>query len=169
MGRLDSEGRTAVAALLKKGHSPSAVARLLGVTEGAVRYHRRRQATDAVDGRSKQESKASRYSEAIGLWRSHQEGGRVNLAALHGWLRDEYGYARVARVCTSMPTWYATRRTMRSPVSDRPSERRSIHSRPSGLTITSTTPRSSSRRAMPGPSALRSMRAPPADRFRIEI
>jgi hypothetical protein len=30
MGRLDSEGRTAVAALLKKGHSPSAVARLLG-------------------------------------------------------------------------------------------------------------------------------------------
>ena len=30
MGRLDSEERTAVAALLKKGHSPSAVARLLG-------------------------------------------------------------------------------------------------------------------------------------------
>jgi len=92
MGRLDSEGRTAVAALLKKGHSPSAVALLLGVTEGAVRYHRRRQATDAVDGRSKQESKASGYSEAIGLWRSQQEGGRVNLAALHGWLRDEHGY-----------------------------------------------------------------------------
>ncbi len=92
MGRLDSEGRTAVAALLKQGHCPSAVACLLGVTEGAVRSRRRRRATDAVDGRSKQESKAAGYSEAIGHWRSQQEDGRVNLAALHGWLRYEHGY-----------------------------------------------------------------------------
>jgi len=93
MGRLDSEGRTAMAVLLERGHSQSAVARLLGVSEGAVRYHRKRWSADAVDGRSKQELKASAHAEAIAHWRDQQEDGRVNLAALHDWLRCEHGYA----------------------------------------------------------------------------
>ncbi len=59
MGRLDTEGRTAMAVLLERGHSQAAVARLLGVTEGAVRYHRRRQAAGNVGGRSKQDFKAA--------------------------------------------------------------------------------------------------------------
>jgi len=45
MGRLEIEGRTAMAVLLERGHSQSAVARLLGVSEGTVRHHRKRWAS----------------------------------------------------------------------------------------------------------------------------
>lgn len=58
MGRLDIEGRTAMAVLLERGHSQSALARLLGVTKGTVRYHRKRRLADAADGRSRQDLKA---------------------------------------------------------------------------------------------------------------
>jgi transposase len=92
MGRLENEARTAMAVLLKQGHSQSAVARLLGVNEGTVRYHRRRNAAGAVDGRSKQASKAASVAEAIAHWRSQHSDGRLNLAALHEWLRREHGY-----------------------------------------------------------------------------
>jgi len=92
MGRLEREGRTAVAVLLEQGHSQSAVARLLGVTEGAVRYHRKRRDASAIDGRSRQDFKASAFAEAIAHWRDQQSGGRVNLAGLHAWLRREHGY-----------------------------------------------------------------------------
>jgi transposase len=37
MGRLENEARTAMTVLLKQGHSQSAVARMLGVSEGTVR------------------------------------------------------------------------------------------------------------------------------------
>jgi hypothetical protein len=47
-----------------------------------------------------------------------------------------------------------------APVLNRPVDKRSIHSRPSGLSITSTTAGSSRNAAMSGPSAVRSMRAP---------
>ncbi|MNV75748.1 hypothetical protein D3C71_1690620 [compost metagenome] len=50
----------------------------------------------------------------------------------------------------------------RSPVSDSPSESRSIQMRPSGFSITSTTVASSRKRPMAGPSAVRSIRAPRA-------
>jgi transposase len=92
MGRLDVEGRTAMAVLLERGHSQSAVARLLGVTEGTVRYHRKRGAVTAVDGRSKLELKAAAHAEAIAFWRDQQEDGGANLAALHDWLRREHRY-----------------------------------------------------------------------------
>ena len=92
MGRLENEARTAMAVLLKQGHSQSAVGRLLGVSEGTVRYHRRRDAAGAVDGRSKQASKAAAVAEAIAHWRSQHSDGRVNLAALHEWLQREHRY-----------------------------------------------------------------------------
>ncbi|MBC7138117.1 MAG: helix-turn-helix domain-containing protein [Defluviimonas sp.] len=69
MGRLDIEERTAMAVLLERGRSQSAVARLLGVSEGAVRYHRKRWSADAADGRSRQELKAAAHAEAIFHWR----------------------------------------------------------------------------------------------------
>jgi transposase len=78
---------------LERGHSQSAVARLLGVSEGAVRYHRKRWSAGSADGRSKQVLKATAHSEAIAYWRDQQEDGRVNLAALHDWLCREHGYA----------------------------------------------------------------------------
>ncbi|MFP4406845.1 IS21 family transposase [Rhodosalinus sp.] len=93
MGRLGHEARTAMAVLLKQGHSQSAVARLLGVTEGTVRYQRRRQESGAVDGRSRQTSAVAAHAAAIAHWREQQTGGRINLAALHDWLRREHGYA----------------------------------------------------------------------------
>lgn len=92
MGHLEIEGRTAMAVLLERGHSQSAVARLLRVSEGTVRYHRKRWASDTGDGRSKQMLKAAAHAEAIARWRSQQEGGRINLAALHAWLCCEHGY-----------------------------------------------------------------------------
>src|SRR5690349_5561837 len=66
---------------------------------------------------------------------------------------------------TSRRTWAATMRTMRSasaapmrsPLSSRPTTARSIHRRPSGLTITSMTVGSASAAAMLGPKAVRSI------------
>jgi transposase len=92
MGRLENEARAAMTVLLKQGHSQSAVARLLGVTEGAVRYHRRRRESGAVDGRSRQVSTAAAHAEAIAHWRDQQTDGRINLAALHAWLCREHGF-----------------------------------------------------------------------------
>jgi transposase len=81
-----------MAVLLDQGHSQSAVARLLGVTEGAVRYHRKRREAGASDGRGKQEFKVSVHGEAIAHWRAQQGGDRINLASLHTWLQREHGY-----------------------------------------------------------------------------
>jgi transposase len=92
MGRLENEARTAMTVLLKQGHSQSSVARLLGVSEGTVRYHRRRDMAGAVDGRAAQMSKAAAVADAIAHWRGQQSGGRVNLAALHEWLKREHDY-----------------------------------------------------------------------------
>jgi len=92
MGFLHDEERTAMAVLLDQGHSQSAVARLLGVTEGAVRYHRRRRQASSVDGRTRQDFKVSPYAQAVAHWRGQQKGERINLAALHAWLRREHGY-----------------------------------------------------------------------------
>lgn len=91
MGRLENEARTAMTGLLKQGHSQSAVARMLGVCEGTVRY-RRRSAAGAADGRTTQVGKAAAAAEAIAHWRNQQPEGRVNLAALHDWLKREHGY-----------------------------------------------------------------------------
>ena len=62
MGRLDVAGRTAMAVLLERGYSQSAAGRLIGVTEGTVRYHRKRGTVGAVDGRSKQDLRAAALS-----------------------------------------------------------------------------------------------------------
>lgn len=79
--------------LSRRGVTRSEIARTLDVTEGAVRYHLRRQAAEAVDGRSKQRFVADDWHEAIGFW-LHGRGARerLNLAALHEWLREEHDY-----------------------------------------------------------------------------
>ena len=92
MGRLDREARNAMAVSLERGHTKSDVARLLGVSEGTVRYHDRRMREGAVDGRSGQRASAAGYAAAIAHWRELQGAGTVNLAALHAWLVREHGY-----------------------------------------------------------------------------
>jgi transposase len=65
MPRLSKEDIVAIGALLERGQSASEVARTLGVTEGAVRYHGRRAAAGATDGRAKQKRLAAAYTGAI--------------------------------------------------------------------------------------------------------
>ncbi|PTE19498.1 hypothetical protein C5F48_22575 [Cereibacter changlensis JA139] len=43
-----------------------------------------------MDGQTVQVGKAAAVAEAIAHWRSQQSGGRVNLAALHDWLKREH-------------------------------------------------------------------------------
>jgi len=92
MGRLNEEARMAIKALSARGSTSSEIARLLCVTEGAVRYHARRMAAGAVDGRMQQRPKAEAFAAAIDHWRGQQDGAGVNLASLHAWLRREHGY-----------------------------------------------------------------------------
>lgn len=92
MGRLDAEAKTTMTFLLRKGQSKSEVARLLGVTEGTVRYHAKRKAAGAVDGRSKQKSKAEPFAGPIADWHGQHKEAGVSLPALYAWLRDEHGF-----------------------------------------------------------------------------
>ncbi len=91
MTRLDREARVTIKVLASRGTSNAAVARLLGVSEGAVRYHLGRMAVGA-DGRGTKPFKAMRVAAAIEDWREAQENGAINLAALHEWLVAEHGY-----------------------------------------------------------------------------
>lgn len=77
--------------LASRGVPNRAIARQLSVSEGTVRYHRRRLAEQAVDGRSRQPHRAQPLHEAIALWIDRH--GTSNLAALHEWLVGEHGYA----------------------------------------------------------------------------
>lgn len=78
--------------LNERGATGAEIARLLGVSEGAVRYHVRRMGSGAVDGRSAQPLKAAAFAAAIDHWRQSTDGSRLNLAALHSWLVREHGY-----------------------------------------------------------------------------
>ena len=81
-----------IKALVLRGTSNAVVARLLRVSEGAVRYHRTRMAARAVDGRGARPFKATAVAGAIEHWRAAQGDGAINLAALQGWLATEHGY-----------------------------------------------------------------------------
>jgi DNA-binding CsgD family transcriptional regulator len=78
--------------LVSRGASNAAMARLLGVSEGTVRYHLERLATGAMDGRGMKTFKAASVAEAIEYWRQSGQDGAINLAALHAWLVAEHGY-----------------------------------------------------------------------------
>lgn len=68
------------------------IGRLLGVDESTVRHHLKRQATGAVDGRSKQPQLAESWAEAIAHYIGDEdEDGPINLAALHDYLICEHG------------------------------------------------------------------------------
>jgi hypothetical protein len=87
-----------IKALAERGHTNRAIARLLGVHENAVRYHRHRQAVGAVDGRCRQKLLAEDFSAAIAHWiEALDGGGRLNLAALHDWLVAEHAYPGTLR------------------------------------------------------------------------
>lgn len=78
--------------LSEKSVSNREIARLLGITEGAVRYQRARMASGAPDRRSLRTGIADTYAEAIEHWRSVRVDEAINLAALHEWLVREHDF-----------------------------------------------------------------------------
>jgi len=93
MAITDLEIRMTIKTLAAKGVPNRAIARQLSLSEGTVRYHLRRQARSAIDGRARQVRRAGAFHAAIDHWFGQRADGIVNLAALHSWLQSEYGYA----------------------------------------------------------------------------
>jgi transposase len=98
LAKLTREQIVTIGVLQQRGQSASETARILGVTEGAVRYHRRRGGDGAADGRRK-----SSRIEQLGLdqavahwWQAQAEIRRQerppSVQLLHEFLRAEYGY-----------------------------------------------------------------------------
>jgi transposase len=84
--------------LKDKGQSQTQIAQTLGISEGAVRYHLRRQGRE--DGRKNKPRKAAPLAQAIDHWVvQHHPGARggdpdrpVNVQLLYDWLRAEHAY-----------------------------------------------------------------------------
>lgn len=77
--------------LAAKGLPKRAIARQLDLAEGTVRYHLRRMAVGADDGRARQQRRAGSCHDAIAHWLQHRPA--CNLAELHAWLAAEHGYS----------------------------------------------------------------------------
>lgn len=68
------------------------IARMLGVTEGTVRYRLRQMDAGAIDRRSLRPQRADEVADAIEYWRSTQSDGSINLTVLYEWLVREHDY-----------------------------------------------------------------------------
>jgi len=88
----DLEVRMTIKTLARKGVPNRAIARQLGLNEGTVRYHLKRQATGAEDGRARQQRLAVTVAEAIEAWMATHSETPLNLAALHAWLVADHDY-----------------------------------------------------------------------------
>lgn len=90
---LSREEVVTIRVLDEKGQNHCEVARTLGVTESTVRYHLRRAAAGARDGRREKGFKAEAFSGVIGAWMEAQEEERpANVRELHEHLAWEWGY-----------------------------------------------------------------------------
>lgn len=94
MAQLDYRSVMTIEKLAELGQSNVEIARTLGITEGAVRYHLKRPLESRVDGRAKTH-KAAAYSEIIDHWKqNHEEANRgFNLLELHEYLVENFGYS----------------------------------------------------------------------------
>jgi hypothetical protein len=97
MPRLRKEEVVTVRVLAEKGQNHCEIARTVGVTEGTVRYHLRRAAEGAEDGRKDKPFKAEGVAAVIAAW--HEERGDrrgrlrpVNVRELYEHLVAEHGY-----------------------------------------------------------------------------
>ncbi len=97
--KLTPEEIVTLQVLKVKGQSQTQIAQALGITEGAVRYHLRRQGRE--DGRKNKPRKAAPLAQAIDHWvvlhhpgaHGGDPGRPVNVQLLYDWLRAEHGYA----------------------------------------------------------------------------
>src|SRR5215210_3282608 len=116
-----------------RGSTNSEIARVLGISEGTVRYHTKQIRFNAVDGRTRQAPRAASVAAAIDHWRSMQANGPINLAELHAWLVAEHGYRGSLRSVqrywarTYPPPWARARGREANPLwrelSERPLQR----------------------------------------------
>src|SRR5687767_11376750 len=98
-GKLSPEELVTLITLSQKGQPNAQIARALGVTEGAVRYHLRRAAAGATDGRRGKPHKADPLAHVIDHWvrdgrpaRSGDGSPPVNVRALHDYQVQEHAY-----------------------------------------------------------------------------
>src|SRR5512144_94629 len=97
-GKLSPEELVTLATLSQKGQSTAQIARTLGVTEGAVRYHLRRTTDGTTDGRRGKPHRADPLAHVIDHWlrdgRPAPAGDApppsVNVRALHDYLVREH-------------------------------------------------------------------------------
>jgi transposase len=91
---LRGEEIVTIKVLSGKGENNCQVAKLLGVSEGTVRYHLRRTASGAIDGRSNKPFRAETVAPVITAWfDEHGEDKRpVNVRDLYDHLLAEHGY-----------------------------------------------------------------------------
>jgi transposase len=94
MARLRPEEVVTIQTLSEKQVSNRAIARQLGVTEGAVRYHLRRRAQGAVDGRTAQPRRAAQLAGPIEEWVGAlgKHGRPANVLELYEHLVAAHGY-----------------------------------------------------------------------------
>src|SRR3990170_6821099 len=97
--KLSKEKIVTLTVLKPLGQSNVQIARTLGVAEGTVRYHLRREASGAEDGRRGKASKADEVAGYIEAWMQAHRGlgvaastRPVNVQALYGWLVAEANY-----------------------------------------------------------------------------
>src|SRR3954447_22266030 len=98
LATLTREQLVTIEVLHQRGQSQRETARILGVTEGAVRYHLRRAREGVADGRQKPSRiEQLGLAEAIAHWWQAQaeilgKGRPPSVLTLQEFLRDEYGY-----------------------------------------------------------------------------
>jgi len=98
--KLSQEEIVTLHVLVAKGQPNTRIAKTLGVSEGTVRYHARRQAKEAVDGRKNKARKAEPFAEVIDHWiKDHDANEKrrgserpVNVQDLFDYLRVEFQY-----------------------------------------------------------------------------
>jgi len=98
LAKLTGEQIVTIEVLQQRGQSQCQTARILGVSEGAVRYHLRRAREGAADGRRKPSRlEQLGLAEAVAHWWQAQaevpgQGRPPSVQTLHEFLRAEYRY-----------------------------------------------------------------------------
>ena len=99
MAKLTTEQIVTIQVLHDRGQSQRQAAEILGVSEGAVRYHLRRARDGAADGRQKPSRiEQLGLAEAVTHWWQAQveilgQQRPPSVQLLHEFLRAEYGYS----------------------------------------------------------------------------
>jgi transposase len=128
LAKLTREQIVTIEVLQQRGQSQSQTARILGVSEGAVRYHLRRAREGTADGRQKPSRiEQLGLTEAVAHWWQAQaeilgQERPPSVPLLHGFLRAEYGYEgsyksvrKYVRSCFGMPALRPFRRVETPP------------------------------------------------------